>query len=414
MDARVRRPPPAASASVFPPGVVTESEALQTASWYRREPYLIFFPLGIALSWAGVAHWLLHAVGWLETYRPVFHATTQIQAFMTAFAVGFLMTMIPRRTGSAPPDAWEVVVCAGALVVTAAAAWQERWLIAHGAWLALAATLVGFALRRFIGSTSRRRPPNGFVWIPLALAMGIAGSVMSALYAGGATAEVWVYELGRRLVQQGMFVGLVLGVGSLAFPLMTRGVAPPDSTGAARDLRERALHVATAVLLVASFVIEINASLRAGMLLRGVLIAAALLGGAGLRHTPAAPGWNRWLVWTAGWLLPFGYVVATIVPDYHKGALHFSFIGGFALLAMAVSIQVTLGHRGYRTVLIGRPWQIPVIGGLMAAAMAARIAMEIDRARYFVWMGIAAAAFLAATLVWAQLLLPKMLVTGAE
>jgi len=40
--------------------------------------------------------------------------------------------------------------------------------------------------------------------------------------------------------------------------------------------------------------------------------------------------------------------------------------------------------------------------------------MEFDRARYFGWMGYAAAAFLAATVVWLQLILPKMLVKASE
>jgi uncharacterized protein involved in response to NO len=397
------------SPPVFPPGIVIESDALKSAAWYCREPYLVFFPLGIVLSWAGVGHWLLHALGYLEDYRPVYHATTQVQAFLTAFAVGFLMTMIPRRTGSRPPATWEVALCLAALLTIPVAAWQERWPVAHGAWLVLAVTLIAFAVRRFLGSTSRRRPPNAFVWIPLALAMGVAGSLMSAVYFDAPGPEIWVHELGRRLVQQGVFIGLVLGVGSLAFPLMTRGVGPPDSRSTARDLGVRALHAATGLLLAASFAVEIRYSLRGAMVLRAAIIGAVLVGGAGLWRLPTEPGANRWLVWTAGWMLPIGYLVAAALPDVHKAGLHIAFIGGFALLAMAVGNQVTLGHRGYRQAMVGRPWQVPAIGLLIACSVAARCAMEFDRSRYFLWMGLASGAFLIATLVWAQFLIPKML-----
>lgn len=393
----------------FPPGVVTESAALKSAPWYCREPYLVFFPLGVAFSWAGVGHWLLHACGYLEHYRSVFHATTQIQAFLTAFAVGFLMTMIPRRTGSRPPATWEVAVCLAALLTIPVAGWQERWLVAHGAWLVLAVTLIAFAVRRFLDSSARRRPPNAFVWIPFALAMGVAGSLMSAFYSDAPGPEVWIHELGRRMVQQGVFIGLVLGVGSLAFPLMTRGIGPPDSRSTARDVRVRALHAATGLLLAASFAVEILYSLRGAMILRAAIIAAVLVGGAGLWRFPTEPGANRWLVWTAGWMLPLGYLVAAALPDVHKAGLHIAFIGGFALLAMAVGNQVTLGHRGYRDAMVGRPWQVPAIGVLMMLAVAARCAMELDPSRYFFWMGVAAGAFLLATLVWAQFLFPKML-----
>ena len=148
---------PRTTAMSFPAGVVTETSALSRAPWYRREPYLVFFPLGIAMSWAGVGHWLLHAVGVLETYRPIFHAMAQIQCFMMSFAAGFLLTMIPRRTGSMPPSTWEVVVCAVAPVVTAVAAWNERWVLSQAAWLALAITLIQFAVRRFTSATAKRR-----------------------------------------------------------------------------------------------------------------------------------------------------------------------------------------------------------------------------------------------------------------
>jgi uncharacterized protein involved in response to NO len=73
---------------------------------------MLFFPLGIALAWAGVAHWYLLSIGAIENYRPIFHSMAQIQGFMTCFAAGFLLTMIPRRTGSDPPAGWQIAVCA--------------------------------------------------------------------------------------------------------------------------------------------------------------------------------------------------------------------------------------------------------------------------------------------------------------
>jgi hypothetical protein len=67
---------------------------------WRAEPYRILFPLGALLAWAGVLHWLLLATGATDEYRSTFHAIAQIQGLMTCFAVGFLFTFIPRRTGA--------------------------------------------------------------------------------------------------------------------------------------------------------------------------------------------------------------------------------------------------------------------------------------------------------------------------
>ena len=130
-------------------------------------------------------------------YRPVFHAMTQIQGFMTCFAVGFLFTMIPRRTGSRPPEVWEIGIGLLAPPLTTIAAWNQRWVLAQICWLILAATLIAFAVRRFVGSSSGRRPPNAFVWIPLALLMGIAGSIISTTYGSLGPGYAWLHTFGR-------------------------------------------------------------------------------------------------------------------------------------------------------------------------------------------------------------------------
>jgi uncharacterized protein involved in response to NO len=171
---------------------------------------------------------------------------------------------------------------------------------------------------------------------------------------------------------------------------------------------ERLAHVATAALLVASFFIEVLVSLRWGMAMRAVLVAGSLVLGAQLWRRPSPEGWNRTLIWLAGWMLPLGYALTALFPEQPRAGLHVVFIGGFATLALAVSTQVTLGHRGYRSVMLGKPWQVVAIGGLMIAATVARVSMEFDRPRYFSWMAVAAATFLTATAVWVAFVLPKM------
>lgn len=397
-----------------PPGLIHETDALTSAPWYRREPYLLFFPLGIALSWAGVGHWLLFSLGASARFDPIFHAMTQIQGFLMAFAVGFLFTMIPRRTGTRPPATWEVAVCALAPVATTVAAWRQAWAWSQVAWLALAVVLVAFAVRRFAGATARRRPPAGFVWIPLSLGMGVLGSVLTAVGAVPALDAFWLHNVGRGLVLQGMFVGLVLGVGTLAFPLMTRGQAPADVTGSSRDRLAMALHAAAALAVAASFFVEVRWAAQPALALRAVVALAVLVASIELWRPPDQPGANRRLVWLAGWMLPLGYLVAAVWPQHQTVGLHIVFLGAFALLALAVATQVTLGHRGYRTVMLGSPWQIAAIGALMLAAIAARTLMQVDPARYTLWMGCAAAAFLAATAVWLAFLGPKFLRPAAS
>lgn len=388
---------------------ITEIDLLTQAQWYRREPYLLLFPLGILLAWAGVGHWLLFSLGMSHTFDPIFHAMTQVQGFLMAFAAGFLLTMIPRRTGTRPPATWEVAVGALSPLTTTIAAWYQQWHLAQAAWLVLALTLIAFAVERFTHASARRRPPNGFVWIPLAFASGIVGSLLTGAGAMVGGDWFWLHTVGRGLVLQGMFVGLVLGVGGLAFPLMTRGVAPADGCSTARDRRIMASHACGAAVLFLSFWLEAMGGLRAALSLRCAVVSLVLVYSTELWRLPDQAGLNRWLIWIAGWMLPTGYLLAAITPERATAGLHVVFIGGFALLALAVATQVTLGHRGYRSSMLGRPWPVAVTGLLIGVTLVARVAMQFDPTRYLPWMTLASGCFLLATGVWLLFLAPKML-----
>jgi uncharacterized protein involved in response to NO len=381
--------------------------ALAAAPAWRREPYRLLFALGALLAWGGVLHWLLHAAGLLPDYQPVFHAIAQMQGFMMCFAVGFLFTAIPRRTGTGPPAAWQMALAVAAPAGTAVAAWYQRWALSQACWLALVIVLVSFAVRRFLAAEAARRPPNSFVWVPLSLLMGLVGSVLTgapALLGGG---YFWAHDLGRLLLLQGMFVGLVVGVGGMVLPLITCGDAPPDAAAGRRDHLVRLGHAGAAAALAASFWLEIFRSARAGLLLRAGIVLALLLLAGRIWRRPRVAGWHRRLVWISAWMIPAGYLLAAAFPLQKKAGLHVVFLGGFALMALSVGVHVTLAHGGHHGLLTGRPWQVPAYGGLLLAAALLRGLVDFDPRRFFLWLGASAAAFLAATVFWAWLVLPR-------
>src|ERR671938_1519947 len=207
------------------------SPELATAPAWRREPYVLLFPLGTLLAWAGVLPWFLFALGatplyvpMLEAigYRAAFHPIAQVEGFLTCFAVGFLFTFIPRRTGTGPPAAWQMIVALAAPVAAVVFAWFEQWLAAQISWLALLAVLVGFAARRM--TFARRPAPASFVWVATGLLMGAAGAVLAGIGMTLDQPTFWLHLVGRGLLLQGLFTGLVLGIGGLLLPLVTHGV----------------------------------------------------------------------------------------------------------------------------------------------------------------------------------------------
>ena len=376
---------------------------------WRREPYRVLFPLGVLLTWAGVGRWLAMALG-LDVRDGVFHSIAQIQGFMMCFVTGFLFTAIPRRTQTAPPATWEMALAVLAPLTVCAAAWAKMIALSQAAWGALLLTLVAFAGRRFLSREAGRRPPGPFlVWVPAGFGMGVAGAALTGAYAR-AGQELWhLHELGIGLLLQGMLIALVIGVGSMVLPLLTRGDAPPDAEPTTRDRLRRLGHAAGAAALLLSFWIEHAASRPAGYGLRALVVTVMLVAAARLHRLPSKPGWHRWLVWGSAWAIPLGYALAALAPPATRQAwLHVVFIGGFATMALAVGLHVTLAHGGYQQDVNGRLWRVPALGAALGVAVVARALMILDAGRYMTWLGVASAAFLAATAVWLTLVVPRL------
>ncbi len=378
----------------------------------RRDPWRAFFPLGVLLGWAGVVHWLAYALGASARYDAVFHATAQIQGFLTSIALGFLFTFVPRRTATAPPSLATLAAGLVAPIAVTVLAWEQEWTAAQLVWAACIALVAGFVARRALGRSGSQRLPPVFVWVPVALLAGIGGAIAVAAAAALGPREVpELWLLGRGLVLQGFVAALVVGVGGTMLPTLTRGEPPRLALGGGPG---RSGQVAAALLFLASFPLEVLAAPRLGLALRAAAAGGVLVGASSLWRPPAVPGLHRRLIWLAAWLLPAGWVVAAAMPEQRSAALHVTFIGSFALLALSVSLHVALSHGGDPAALGGRPWQVRWMGVLLVAAAASRLLVGLDPARARAWLGLAAACFLLATVAWAWLAAPAVRAPRAD
>src|SRR5689334_19444983 len=86
------------------------------------DPYRILFPLGIVLGASGVSIWPLYYYGITEGYSGRAHASVQSGGFLFAFVAGFLLTAIPRFTGTAAPSRGSQYILAGIILLSSAAA----------------------------------------------------------------------------------------------------------------------------------------------------------------------------------------------------------------------------------------------------------------------------------------------------
>jgi len=401
------------AASSAPSAIAPESSlgrplaaSLTAAPLWRREPYRILFPLGALLTWAGVLHWLLLSIHATETYRSIFHAMAQVQGFLTCYAVGFLFTFIPRRTGTSPPAVWQMAIAIAAPVLTTAFAFAERWAASQIPWVVLLFTVIGFAARRAGSAYGARGVAPSFVWVPLMLVSAVVATVVTGAAAAEGAELMWLHDLGRAVLLQGLFTGLILGIGSMLIPVLIHGEPPPQrSPNEAR--RAQLWHVTAALIFLASFVIEARVSVSAGFGLRAAVTLAVLIG-AQLWRPPRLPGLHRRLALIAAWCIPLGNFMVAVLPQYRQAGLHLMFIGGFAMLTLVVSAHVALTHGGRADPLRGYPWQTVALAGLLMVAIPARMLVVFDPFHFYLWLGIAAAAFLGATVAWTALVCVAM------
>ena len=128
---------------------------------------------------------------------------------MMAFAIGFLLTALPRRTQTQPVARMEMVALLAALVIFACAAIGEHWVIAETAYAALFALLIEFALRRFLKGGVGRRRPAAFMLLPIAALNGMGGGRRAfSLISARRTESLCLFaEAGRRAVAREGAVG---------------------------------------------------------------------------------------------------------------------------------------------------------------------------------------------------------------
>lgn len=372
----------------------------------RGEPFRLFFPIAVALGAGGVAHWVLWGTGLSARYLGGFHAVTQAQAFLLAFAAGFLMTAVPKRTQTAQASWAEIGLLAALIPGVSFAELFDAPALAQGLFATSLVVIAQFAVRRFIGRAAGRRPPASFVMVPVGFVAGLVGACLRIASLLG-VGPSWMGSLGRTLALEGVFSCLVLGVGAFFFALALRGQPLSDLGKNEGDLRRALGYGAAGLTMIAGLAMQDMGYVRTGLFVRAAVATLVLVASKAV-VLPTKPGWNRKLMWLSGVAFPTGLLLAGVFPDDRVACMHVAFVGGFGLLAFSVGAHVTLSHGGYESPRDGRPWQAAVFGVLFVTAMLMRATATHAPEIYLGWIAAAAGIWLLGALVWAVFLVPKM------
>jgi uncharacterized protein involved in response to NO len=359
----------------------------------------LFFPLGIVLGVAGVSIWPAYALGLTAGYSGRAHAFVQADGFLYAFVAGFLLTAIPRFTGTDGPRRPVQYALAALLVLAAAAFEVQAFAVGHIAFLAAHATVIVLAARRF--RRRRSQPPDTFVLVGAGMMTGLAGAALNAAGALELLDPRWD-TLGRRMLTEGMVLLLVLGVGGFLGPRLL-GFAPMPlvQVGVVAPVRPRhRRYLAAAAVVVGSLIGEYGFGLDVLAHARAAAVTAVLLLTVRPWRRPASPTTLAWCVWTGVWLVIFGSWLVAVAPAYRVDFLHVLFMGGFTLLILAVATRVTLSHGGHSLEAERRSWPLRV--GLASGlfALITRVSATFTPNAFFEHLALAAAVWIAGLAFW--------------
>lgn len=387
---------------------------MATVRWedLRREPFRLFFPLGVILGCLGIGHWLVYAIGWRNSYSGFYHASIQVGAYMSCFIVGFLLTALPRFSATAHASSLELAPALGLIIGQAIGLLTQQWIVAQACFAGLLVLVAVFAGRRFARAHSSVGPPTEFVWIPMALGFGLLGNGLLMCSQVG-LAPAWLVGVARSMVQQGFLLGTVLGVAGFMAPrlmgrevlLVTPGGTSPEGALAIRRRRIR-LHGLAAVAFASSFIVEGLGATRLAYLLRATVVTAEFAWTSRFYRPPAATDGYVKLLWVSIWMLMLGLWGAGLVPRYRVAMLHLVFLGGFSLMTFAVGTMVVLSHAGQAERLHRPLWVLRVAGLGIVGAVAARLIAEWRSEWFFPWLGVASACWLTVGLSWLVFVLP--------
>lgn len=364
------------------------------------EPYRLFFPLGWIAGIVGASYWLLISTDLVSGYAPLYHGLIQIELFCSAFAVGFLLTALPKFLRTRSASVVELAVFLVVYLVLAGAILSNALIIGQWSFIAFLLLLIRFALVRV--NERKSTPPFSFYLIGFGLLEGLFGALLIIFPLSAFPL------LGEKLLEQGMFLSLSLGVGSFLGPRLMRVV---DTENAIVSLAGRgsdnlswyrspsSVVFAIGILIFASFIVETGWNREVGLYIRGV-VSLFCLARFNVLKIPRSPQVIGVLVAMALWTMPLGFFLAALFPSHEVAALHVTYIGGFGLLILTIGAQVVSSHG-----VVHNFWQNHRAGALSIAVLIFlsvlfRLSVTLFPSHYFFLIGVAAFAFNIAMLCW--------------
>ena len=368
------------------------------ASWrdYVNEPYRILFPIALINIFLGCILWLPLLFDSQASAPLRGHMDMFVHATLGVFAVGFLLTFLPKRLQSeAPPMVLTMLVTGMAVIMPISIYLQAPAVLALVALLMNLCVLVWAAM---LGPVWLRAPAP-LILVPLGVAIQSMGLAVDCIRMQGVEFSFLVTVLAENWQRQAGLLLMVFGIAAVLLPQLSCGRC---CGGEAPSKVQLFKPFAIATILAGSYGFTVLGSLgdQFGAGLRCIL--ALVIFAHALPLFKPQRTWPKFMhgIWISCWSIIIGLGLRAVWPGHALSWDHFIYITGFVQLTLFIAARVLTAHAGAGHIL-QKDRVIPiVIGVLMMLSVLARVGVDWSPQTPALHLGLAGACALLALCVW--------------
>lgn len=295
-------------------------------------PYQLFFPLGLLNAILAIGVWFVQNLGWFTSPALFIHSKLIVGGFLWSFIVGFLMTAVPRMTGTMSANKIEYFISGILMIGQTLFAWQMDARYFYGNQIILTLFLILYGGRRILKMS--KPLPIFFSHVGVAMVLALLGSYYH--FQGHSLMGTHLYQLGATLL-------LILGIGTRFFSFLSG--LPSEFETVTAPLKRFLFHGAGIAVGILLFFAGKGITLSYfGLFVVSLIYLFRFWKVQRASNRPSALKYGVRIVAT---MIPLSFFLIWLQPLMYVTWLHLLFIGCFGLITLSVATRVTLAHGAY-------------------------------------------------------------------
>tara|TARA_Y100000782_G_scaffold4962_1_gene6038 strand:- start:284295 stop:285467 length:1173 start_codon:yes stop_codon:yes gene_type:complete len=377
-----------------------------------KDPFKLFFPIAIISMLYSCCLWLGYVFFEVGGFPLSQHANLFIGGFLYFSIIGFLLTAVPRFTGTDFLSKQElsvfIFITLCVLIFYFLGNLTFFWASIASGWV----MFLCFAVPRFL--FRKQNPPYTFVFVGCGVIFGLLGSFINFL----SEFEMGIFGAlrpwGKLLFYDAMVTSFILGVGGRLIPGILGFV---EIVSGQRKVYEKTLPflsvipidiIVSLIVFVASLIIEGAGALMVAFFLRATVITYFSIKYWRLHEKVKSEKWHGKMLKLSCFMLLVGSWTLCFSVEQAIHIKHLIYIGSYCLMTLMVASRVIVAHSDESLDIEFKKWPYLLVGLFVVLAALTRASAHLIKGSYVQHLGYAALVLIIGALVWAGVYMKKM------